>query len=76
MKELDALKDLHLIEKCRDCGKVLDEKSGDPSCPNCIVNFDAKFENLDINMVKRELQLILDSFAMDVSAAFIKDPAA
>lgn len=76
MKDVESLKDLHFIEKCRDCGKVLDKEMGEAECPNCMLNFDVKLDNLDINDVKRELQLILDSFATDVSAAFMKDPAA
>ena len=64
---------LRLVDKCKDCGSIVAEGAG---CENCVLKFDVNLENLDIDMVKNELQFILDSFASDVSTAFIKDPAA
>lgn len=65
---------LSLQDKCKDCGTLIAE--GSDSCENCVLKFDVNLDNLDLDLVKNELQFILDSFASDVTTAFKKDPAA
>lgn len=60
-------------ESCKDCGVIASEGGG---CENCVLKFDVNLDHLNLEMVKSELQFILESFASDVSTAFIKDPAA
>ncbi|MHA1792724.1 MAG: serine O-acetyltransferase [Promethearchaeota archaeon] len=51
-------------------------ENGKGTCPNCMLQFEMSLEHLDISVIKKELQYILDSFVSDVTCAFTKDPAA
>lgn len=78
MKQAD-MNDLHFIDKCKNCGQIrkeTEEGSDVMACPNCLLNFEVKLDDLNMDDVKKDLKFILDSFASDVTAAFVKDPAA
>src|SRR5512136_2390490 len=67
--------DFQLMDKCRDCGRIL--KSGEgQTCPNCFLNLDLNLDAINMDEVKKELAFIMESFVSDVSTAFTKDPAA
>ena len=68
-------KDLHFVDKCKDCGQLRDGCT-EAGCEGCLLNFDINLDTLEIGDIKSKLQFILDSFASDVTAAFTKDPAA
>ena len=63
---------------CLNCGKRLGKKGeqGTSHCAECILRLDFKTQSLNPMQIETSLQLILDFFISDVSAAFSKDPAA
>lgn len=64
--------------RCLSCGKSLGKKEKEMYnyCAECMMNLDFSVNELDREEIDTNLQLILDFFISDVSAAFNKDPAA
>ncbi|MHA1997453.1 MAG: serine O-acetyltransferase [Promethearchaeota archaeon] len=73
-KELNT--SFSIIDKCRNCGNLIPVDGESQTCPHCMLNFNVKLEEIDPDLIKNELQFIIDSFSSDVSTSFIKDPAA
>ncbi|MHA1715601.1 MAG: serine O-acetyltransferase [Promethearchaeota archaeon] len=69
------MKQNYFIDKCRDCGQIIKNAESD-YCPNCLLKFEFNADNLDLELIKKELQFIMDAFLADVSSSFKKDPAA
>ncbi len=64
--------------KCLNCGRVLHAKEKEQFnyCAECVLDLKFDVSQLDRKELDDCLQMILDFFVSDVSAAFNKDPAA